>query len=275
MSLEEIITLGSIRKDDERFKTWSLFSPEKFLLKTSRTPWLWKLELIAFAMSVLAILAFRMQLLGWRPALLLTAATLTGVVLIGFLSLIVLFAKLRSGRQQGASRHCLLAALLSLPVLIAILLLGMRGTKVPPIHDITTDLASPPGLTAAASQRAPDDNSVLYAGPAIAEQQRQAYADIAPIKTSMPPDQAYARALATARALGWQVVGENQAQGSIEATDSSLLFGFIDDIAIRITTDGSGSRIDIRSASRAGVSDLGVNAKRIRNFIHHFNKPKD
>lgn len=215
-----------------------------------------------------------MHLLGWRPALLLTAAALTGVVLTGFSSLLILFAKLRSGKQQGASRHCLLAFALSLPVLIAILLLGMQGAKVPPIHDITTDPANPPELVTAAAQRGSGDNSVGYGGTAIAEQQRRAYADVVPIKAAMPPDRAYARALATARSLGWQIVAEAQAGGSIEALDRSLIFGFIDDIAIRVTAEGNGSRIDLRSASRAGASDLGVNAKRIRKFIHSFNTSK-
>ncbi|MDD2462754.1 MAG: DUF1499 domain-containing protein, partial [Desulfobulbus sp.] len=227
-------------------------------MKTNRTPWLWKIELIAFGVSILAIFAFRMQLLGWRPALLSVATTLSAVVLIGFLSLMILFAKLRSGRAQGASRHCLLAVLLSLPVLIGLLLLGMRGAKAPPIHDITTDLANPPAFTVAATQRRPGDNSALYPGAAIGEQQQQAYPDLAPIKTPLTPDLAYTRAIAIAHALGWQVVSQNLANGTIEATDRSLVFGFIDDIALRITVEGNGSRIDLRSASRAGVSDLGV-----------------
>lgn len=250
-----------------------LFSGEN-PLKTTRTPWLWQLELIAFGLSVLAILAFRLQLLPWRPALLLTAASLTGVVLIGFFSLLLLFAKLRSGNQQGAGRHCLLATALSLPILIGILILGMRGARVPPIHDITTDPVNPPALTASLSQRNSDDNNVVYGGAIIAEQQRRAYADIAPIRTPMSTDQSYARALATARSLGWQIVIEDRPRGSIEALDRSLIFGFIDDIAIRITAEGGGSRIDLRSASRSGVSDLGINAKRIRAFTAQFNSPK-
>jgi len=243
-------------------------------LKTSRTPWLWRFELIALGLSLLAIFSFRLQLLGWRPSLILMAGALTAVVLMGFFSLMVLFAKLRSGNAQGASRHCLLAALLAMPVLIGILLLGMRGAKVPPIHDITTDPGKPPELTAAASMRGAGDNSATYAGTVIAEQQQQAYPDIAPLTTVMPPAQAYEHALATALALGWQIVAKNQERGTIEALDRSLLFGFIDDIVIRIRPDTMGSRIDLRSASRAGVSDLGVNAKRIRQFMQQFNHPK-
>ena len=42
---------------------------------------------------------------------------------------------------------------------------------------------------------------------------------------------------------------------------------FSDDIVVRIRADGTGSRVDIRSKSRVGESDLGVNARRIREFI--------
>jgi uncharacterized protein (DUF1499 family) len=87
----------------------------------------------------------------------------------------------------------------------------------------------------------------------------------------MPPVQAFEHCLATAQALGWQVVAQDRQQGRIEAIDRTLIFGFVDDIAIRITPQGDGSRIDLRSASRAGVSDLGVNAKRIRTFTTLFN----
>jgi uncharacterized protein (DUF1499 family) len=240
-------------------------------LKTTRTPWLWKLQLCVLGLSALAVIAFRVQLLTWRPALLLTGAALATVMLIGFISLLILFAKLRSGRQQGIGRHCLLATALSLPILVGVLLLGIQGPQFPPIHDITTDPTNPPAFTTAASLRAPGDNSVTHGGETIAKQQRQAYADILPLDSTIPPAQAFDRCLATAQALGWQIMAQDKPQGRIEAIDRTLIFGFADDIAIRILPQGNGSRIDLRSASRAGVSDLGVNAKRIRAFTNLFN----
>lgn len=240
-------------------------------MQTTHTPWLWRCQLIALALSALAVLAFRGQWLTWRPALLANAFLLATVVLIGFISLLILFAKLRAGSQLSVARHCLLATALSLPVLIGILLLGMRGAKAPPIHDISTDTLNPPAFTAAANQRRPGDNPVDYAGAELANQQQQAYADIAPLRSPLPPPQAFARCLAIIQALGWQVIAQDQDKGVIEAMDRSRIFGFIDDIVLRITAEDAGSRIDLRSASRAGVSDLGVNAERIRRFSHQFN----
>lgn len=242
-------------------------------MQTPRPPWLWRLQLGALILSALAVLAFRLQWLAWRPALLLNAFFLTAVVVIGFVSLLILLAKLRAGRLQGAGRHCVLAAALSLPVLIGMLMLGMRGAKVPPIHDISTDTRNPPPLMATAAQRGPGDNSVVYAGAALAQQQQQAYADIAPLLSPLPSAQAFARCLEVANTLGWHIVAQDRDKGVIETVDRSLLFGFIDDIAIRIIAQGEGSRIDLRSASRAGVSDLGVNAKRIRTFTSQFTNP--
>jgi len=66
--------------------------------------------------------------------------------------------------------------------------------------------------------------------------------------------------------MGWDVVARAPAEGRIEAIDTSQWFGFHDDIVVRIRPAGSGSRIDIRSKSRVGRSDLGANAHRIRTF---------
>jgi len=67
--------------------------------------------------------------------------------------------------------------------------------------------------------------------------------------------------------MGWKIVDAEKGEGRIEATDRTFWFGFTDDIVIRIIPNGAGSRIDVRSASRVGKSDLGVNAKRIRAFM--------
>ena len=46
------------------------------------------------------------------------------------------------------------------------------------------------------------------------------------------------------------------------ATDTTLLYGFTDDIVIRVRPEGGGSVVDLRSVSRVGQSDLGTNAAR-------------
>jgi uncharacterized protein (DUF1499 family) len=97
--------------------------------------------------------------------------------------------------------------------------------------------------------------------------QRAAYPDIAPVILAVPPAEAFKRVDSVAMAMGWDVVARAPADGRLEAVATSAWFGFGDDIVVRIRPDGVGSRIDIRSKSRDGDSDLGVNARRIREFI--------
>jgi len=90
---------------------------------------------------------------------------------------------------------------------------------------------------------------------------------------NMPPAAAFDRALGAAREMGWEIVAAVPADNRIEATATTLLFGFKDDIVIHITPAGNGSRIDVRSVSRVGRSDLGANARRIRSFLGKLNQP--
>ena len=89
----------------------------------------------------------------------------------------------------------------------------------------------------------------------------------------MEAAEAFARSLRTAQALGWEIVAAVPAEGRIEATDTTLLFGFKDDVVIRVTGDGPGSRVDVRSASRVGRSDFGTNARRVRAYLDRLQSP--
>jgi len=139
---------------------------------------------------------------------------------------------------------------------------------VPPIHDITTDPGNPPAFAAVVAARTADGgNPVAYEGSKIAEQQRQAYPDIAPLTLALPTEAAFNRALDAAKQMGWTIVAADPAAGRIEASDRSRWFGFTDDIVVRIGASGSGSLIDVRSSSRLGRSDFGVNAARVRAYL--------
>lgn len=139
--------------------------------------------------------------------------------------------------------------------------------RVPAIHDITTDMENPPRFVSILPLRENAPNSSEYGGPEIAAKQRAAYPDLVPAVLSAPPDKAYEQALSAARKMGWVIVDTNPADGRIEATDTTFWFGFKDDIVIRVTPSDHGSRVDIRSVSRVGKSDVGMNAKRIRKYL--------
>jgi uncharacterized protein (DUF1499 family) len=143
---------------------------------------------------------------------------------------------------------------------------------VPPIHDITTDTDNPPAFVAALTLRPAGANTVAYEGADLAAKQKAAYPDIAPVKLGQPPAEAFRRSLDAAKAMpGWTVVDSDPATGRIEANETSRWFRFTDDVVIRVAADDAGSRIDMRSVSRVGRSDFGVNAGRIRAYMAALN----
>jgi len=170
--------------------------------------------------------------------------------------------------------HLRQGAVLSLAgILIGLLTAGIPWSwmrtvpQVPFIHDITTDTENPPPFVALLPIRKDAANPAEYGGPDIAAQQRKGYPDIAPRLMKVPPDRAFEQALSAARDMGWEIVDARQKDGRIEATDTTFWFGFKDDVVIRITPEPEGSRVDVRSLSREGKSDVGTNAKRIRAYF--------
>ena len=142
--------------------------------------------------------------------------------------------------------------------------------SVPFIHDITTDTENPPAFIAlVAAREAEGANPHDYAGEAVARQQECGYPDLMTLVAAAEPAMAYDRALATAESMDWEIVATDRALGRMEATDTSTWYGFKDDIVIRVLADegSTGSRIDVRSLSRVGRSDVGVNAARIRAYF--------
>jgi uncharacterized protein (DUF1499 family) len=149
--------------------------------------------------------------------------------------------------------------------------------SVPPIDDITTDTDNPPAFVAVIKLReAEDGNPSTYAGVETAALQTRGYPDLAPLSLALAPEKAFPIALATAKKMSWTIVEADPTARRIEASEQSFWMGFTDDIVVRVAEADSGSRIDVRSASRHGRSDLGVNAARIRTYLaalHEAEKP--
>ena len=142
-----------------------------------------------------------------------------------------------------------------------------KARSVPPIHDITTDTENPPGFVEILAMRRDAPNSASYGGPEIAAQQRAGYPDLAPQFYRMSREALFGHALRAARGLGWEIAAAAPQEGRIEATDTTFWFGFKDDVVVRIIPVEGGSRLDLRSVSRVGRSDVGANAARIRKFL--------
>jgi uncharacterized protein (DUF1499 family) len=180
--------------------------------------------------------------------------------------------------RPGDRRRGFIAAVLALAVGVAAAWAPaqwlLQARTAPRINDVTTDTANVPAMVVTQQMRHGAPNPPAYPGPSSAALQRAAYPDIAPVVITLPPADAFRKVDAAAMALGWEIVARAPADGRIEATDTSDWFGLTDDIVIRIRAEGArGSRVDIRSKSRVGESDFGVNARRIRAFIERVRQP--
>lgn len=239
------------------------------MLQRFSAPKLQWVALICLLIYPIAILAARLDIWHFRNSFLLFVIA----ALIGFGVLVVSVLKLAKS-QEGDAKP-LVVALIATAIPLG--LLGnsiMKAQSHPFIHDISTDTQTPPEFVAAKADRAEGDHDVAYAGDAIASLQREGYPDLTSVTLSHSPQQVFELAKGLVQTNGWALLAENNQQlpYTLEAVDTSLMFGFKDDVVIRINEGENGSIVDVRSMSRQGKSDLGVNAKRIRAFLEQLSK---
>ena len=215
---------------------------------------------IAVALAVLAVLLLAISGPGTRFGI---WSLRVGIGLYGGALLIGLAAA--GAAAVGLAIPILRAG--SVPILVAAFLMGAasaavplnyvhRLMTVPYINDITTDTENPPQFASPKTYQS-------YFG----ELQQIGYPDLRPLELKVSPAQALARAKKIATDLGWEVTTVDERAGRVEAVVTTRWFGFKDDVVIRITPAGAGSRVDMRSKSRFGRSDVGTNAHRIREFL--------
>lgn len=169
-------------------------------------------------------------------------------------------------------------------ILVAGVFVGFLGNQVriarsvPPIHDIATNLDDYPRFY---RLRVRDDNLAVVPDMGRADLaaleprerwkaiHREHYGDIATIRVPWSREETVRRARALAEERGWEIVTADEERGIVEAVDTSRFFRFKDNVVVRVrpVTEGNGSIVDMRSISRVGVSDIGVNARRVRDFL--------
>ncbi len=226
--------------------------------------WGLRLALITPVIMVIAGGLYRLRFVDFQIALLAFAIA---VLLAGLGALFGLVgAVLGALGGHGKTTRAVTALVLALLVLVAPLNTVRQGAGAPMIHDITTDLEDPPIFVEVPRKRSISDNSLDIDAEVLAAQKAY-YNDIGPTMLPMAKTEAFALVREAVDAFDWVVHAENANLGYIEATASTPFFGFRDDVIIRVTEDTGRARVDMRSASRVGLSDLGVNAGRIRDFM--------
>jgi hypothetical protein len=240
---------------------------------TSRlAAWSRRLAVFALAVTILSIVIVRSGLLEIVPAL----ATFGAALVFAGLAILFAFASFVVIWRDGLAGlgYSLLGLFLSIAILAYPGYLGYRATKLPQIFDITTDANNPPRFDVLARLR--PRGSSDYPGQATAEKQRAAYPDIASLQLSVPPKAAYDIALALTTKRKWLIVDSRapapNRPAAIEAVARTAIMGFREDVAIRISPQGDGSRVDVRSASRYAMHDFGGNASRVRTLLEEIDE---
>jgi uncharacterized protein (DUF1499 family) len=216
---------------------------------------------VAFALSGFGT---RFGLWDWITGFTILRVAAYAALGIGALAIVAMLIPRLGAR---GTVNAVAAVIISLGVL-AIPLRWMQLAKtLPVITDVTSDIGNPPPFVAILPLRAGAPVPSAHPGAAVAQAQRAAYPDIAPLVLSIPPNDAFVKAANVARMAGWEIVAADSVAGRIEAVATTPWFGFKDDVVVRITATPTGSRIDVRSVSRVGQSDLGTNAERIRTYL--------
>lgn len=228
-----------------------------------------RLVIFGAVAAVIAVAVTRFGLLDFRPGLLGVAG---GMLIVAIGTLMGIIGVIRGLMGKPGLGTAIASAVLGVLVLAYPVSTAAVGASVPPIHDITTDLEDPPQFVAVLPLRGEGTNPVDRSAENLAQMQREAYPQLQTLSVSDEPAAVFDAALQEAEAQGWLVADavapENGEPGRIEATDTTLLFGFKDDVVIRIEGDGPGrTLVDMRSVSRVGESDLGANAARIEGFL--------
>jgi len=234
----------------------------------------WTSRIALFSLGLLITAAFLHRLFGMPTpvAFNLVVAAYAGIALS---LLVALAAAIGIWRHGGpGTARVVFSVAVGLLMLSGPLMMAALTSEHPRINDVTTDVRSPPEFgTLARVRGGPGANSAAYPGERFAAEQARAYPDLKPLYLDRSSEEAFELVVDAVKHLKMDIVreevpgGEPGEMGVIEAVDRTLIAGFYDDVAIRVAGDDNGARIDIRSASRYGWTDLGRNAERIRTLM--------
>ncbi len=211
---------------------------------------------------------------GLQSSLVAVLIAVFGGLILSISSGFFLFKSIRNSMNLNRNL-CAISLLVSLLPLIIMAPQILAAVSVPPIHDITTDTENPPSFLEAklfndGSKNSSDYGDATWPAERLAATTLTAYPELRPINSSLKMPEAVEKSRVVLQSMGLEIVSVDAEGGRLEAVDTSFWFGFKDDLVVRIQETSNGVRIDIRSKSRVGQSDLGVNAKRVLAFIDGF-----
>ncbi|GJD91262.1 MULTISPECIES: DUF1499 domain-containing protein [Methylobacterium] len=230
-----------------------------------------RLALFSILVTALALILVRDPRTETGPAL----ATLGAGIAVALVAVLTAgFAFVRVWREGARGLGAAVAGLFLAGLVLAYpAYAALRGLRLPALNDISTDIENPPAFSRSRTAFAARDGRYPpEPGPEARERQRAAYPQVAPLTLDVDADEAFELARKAAVNRRWQIVeairpGGRVGNGRIEAVSRGLLLNLPDDVTVRVRPRADGARIDVRSASRLGGRDLGVNADRIRAYL--------
>ncbi|WP_137169599.1 DUF1499 domain-containing protein [Marinomonas sp. FW-1] len=173
----------------------------------------------------------------------------------------------RKEKNVGVQRFFFLVLIVSFLYSAMWIVFYFQRAELPNINDITTDTQNPPTYLNVNFIRNSKENDLSY-NTDWASIQNEYYPDVKPLFSKKDPATVFAAVSNLVEEREWEVVATYSGAGIIEATARTPIFGFRDDVVIRITQEENKVRVDMRSCSRVGDGDFGVNAERIVSFMN-------
>jgi uncharacterized protein (DUF1499 family) len=239
------------------------------LHQSSKALWSQRTALAFFLLFAITFGLHRFGMIQTPVAMKLFGVAVAGALLavaLGLVSLVTIWREGYTGAGRAVSGVVLATLMLALPLWSLPNLLAL-----PRIHEVTTDLERPPAFQKLAMVRTGEGVNPAAYQRAESTLQIKAYPDIKPLPVNRPMADTYSAVRDAVKNLDWHVVAEQPPgdgrSGMIEAVDRSRIFGFTDDIVIRVSGAGRDAKVDVRSSSRHGQHDLGRNAERVRELF--------
>jgi uncharacterized protein (DUF1499 family) len=240
-----------------------------YLHESRKAGWSLRIALLVF---MLFAVTFGLHRIGEVPtpvAMKLSGVAIVGAVvavLLGFVALANIWREGFTGAGKAVSGVLVGALILAGPLWSTPNLLSL-----PRLYEVSTDIQSPPAFSKITEVRDREGGNPANFRSSSAKLQMEAYPDIRPLPLDRPTEDAYSAVREAAKNLNWRIVAENPPgasdTGTIEATHRSLIFGFTDDMVIRVVGAGNGARVDVHASARHGHHDLGRNAQNVRELF--------
>ena len=233
--------------------------------------WSNRIAIFSASLIVVGVVLHRLTSFPTRVALNLFAVGAAGAglaMLAGLIALVQIWRRGFGGAGKAAFGVLLPLLLMAWPLTFLPALINL-----PPINDVTTDVASPPQFVALAKARTGEANPAAYPGERFALEQQKAYPALRTFYVDRGVEEANGLVEEAVRKLRWRVAaseppaGKQAKSGTLEATDLTTVLGFPDDVIVRVEGNDTSARVDVRSASRYGLADMGQNATRVRRFL--------